>query len=375
MLKINKTKISMVTVAMFLSILFLQSGQTKIIHNTHEEIAACAGKIKLTLVREWGGLKPKDEAQAFHEPTDIEVGTDGFIYILDAGNSRIQVFDDTGKFINTIGREGKGPGEFTYPVDLAIDNQNNLAISESMGRVQILDSKGAYKKGFKPTDTFPGELAVNQEGILFLYNGGRSKINAVFLLYDYEGNFAGKVGNPEEEESPYLRSIKNINQFTMDNQDNLCLGYIHRALLEKYTEAGDLIWQASYEVNFKVPEVRLKGRNIETKMVSIGLSVDPADRIYLATLTREKTEEERKIGMKSAMMGRGGSYAQRTMPHDIESPKTDLYQILVFENSGEIFASQKLDIFCNKIKVHGNRLFVIDSYVAAKIYEYKISFE
>jgi len=93
-----------------------------------------------------------------------------------------------------IGREGKGPDEFTYTVDVAIDNQNYLVISESMGRVQILDSEGIYLKGFKPTDVFPGNMAVNREGKVYFYNAGRSKIDALFLLYDYEGNIIGKIG-------------------------------------------------------------------------------------------------------------------------------------------------------------------------------------
>lgn len=354
---------------------FYQAGQKTPLHNTLKEIKACEGKMQLTPVREWGGLEPEDEAQAFHEPKDIEVGKDGLIYILDAGNNRIQIFNDAAKFVRTIGREGKGPGEFTYPVDVAIDSQNNLVISESMGRVQILDSEGSYKKGFKPTETYPGRMAVSREGMVYLYNAGRSAIDALFLLYDYKGNIVGKVGDPGTKETPYLRTMKNLNHFCLDSQDNLCISYISRTLLEKYSIAGNMIWQSLYEANFKVPEIKMKGSNIESKMVAAGLSVDDEGRIYLATLSREKTEEERKVGMQTAVMGRNGSYAQRTMPHDIESPTTDLYQILVFDSSGKIMASRKLDVFCNKIKVRDDRLFVIDSYVAAKIYEYKITFD
>ncbi len=260
-------------------------------------------------------------------------------------------------------------------MDVAIDSQNNLVISESMGRVQILDSEGTYQKGFKPTDLFPGKMAVNREEKVYFYNAGRSKIDALFILYDYEGNIVGKIGESGKEESPYLRSMKYINHFALDSRDNLCLGYISQTLLEKYSKAGDLIWQASYEANFKVPEIRLKGTNVQGKMVAAGISTDQEDRIYLAILTREKNEGEKKVGRQTAMMGRDGSYARRTMPHDIESPTTDLFQILVFDSSGRIVASKKLSIFCNKIKVHRDRLFVIDSYVAAKIYEYKINFD
>lgn len=371
----EKIKIAVILFSVCFFTAFRPAGQKDSLHSTLKEIRACEGKMQLTLVREWGGLEPEDKAQAFHEPKDIEVGKDGLFYILDAGNNRIQVFDNAAKFIRTIGREGKGPGEFTYPVDVAIDSQNNLLISESMGRVQILDAEGSYKKGFKPTETYPGRMAVNREGMVYLYNAGRSAIDALFLLYDYEGNIVGKIGSPGTKEAPYLRTMKNLNHFCLDSKDNLCISYISRTLLEKYSKAGNLIWQSLYEANFKVPEIRMKGRNIESKIVAAGLSVDDKGRVYLATLAREKTEKESKVGTQSAVMGRDGRYAQRTMPHDIESPTTDLYQILVFDGSGRITASLKLDVFCNKIQVYDDRLFVIDSYVAAKIYEYKIQFE
>lgn len=359
--------------------LFLESNEQKQIQNNLEEIIACQGKLKLTLVREWGGLEPEDEAQLFHEPSDIEVDQNGLIYILDAGNKRIQVYDNSGKFIKTIGRKGKGPGEFTFPSDVAIDNQNNLVISESMNRIQILGSEGVYKNGFTLTETFAGSMEVNQEQELFFYNGGRSKINSLFLKYDYEGNNVGKIGEPEEEKERMLRSLKYMNHFSLDKQGNLCLGFTSRTILEKYSKNGELIWMDSYELPFKVPEVKIRrtsqGISTEAEIVTAGITVDDQERIYLATLTRKKSEEERKVGGEIAMMSSDGSYSQRTVPHTIESFNTDLYQLLVFDKSGKIVASQNLDVFCNKIKVHKDRLFVIDSYVAAKIYEYEISFE
>jgi hypothetical protein len=61
------------------------------------------------------------------------------------------------------------------------------------------------------------------------------------------------------------------------------------------------------------------------------------------------------------------------MKFDVGS-KTDLYQILVFNDSGEIIAQKKLDIHANNIRIYLDRLFLIDSYVNMMICEYKISF-
>ena len=52
-----------------------------------------------------------DLRYSFYRPTDLAVASDGRLYVLDAGNHRIQVFDADGVFVTTIGREGGGPGE------------------------------------------------------------------------------------------------------------------------------------------------------------------------------------------------------------------------------------------------------------------------
>ncbi len=365
--------------SIFLLISFIQTGPSEKIHFKWEDIEACEGKLRLEFDRAWGGLEPEDESQLFHEPSDIEIGKDCLVYILDAGNNRIQVFDNSEKIIRTIGREGKGPAEFTYPVDMAIDHQYNLIISESMNRIQILDHEGVYKTGFKITETNPTNLDVTQENHIVLSNTGRSKINSLFLIYDYEGTSTRNVGKPEDGQSPRLRDLINLNNFCLDNGDNLCVAYILRPLLEKYSKAGERIWQVSYDLPFKTPGPKIKstvrGTSSDAVTVSAGLATDDQGRIYMAALTREKLEEEKKVGVRMAVRSVGGNLSRRTLPHDVDAPNTDLYQILVFDSSGKIIASNKLDVFCDKIKVHADRLFVIDSYVAAKIYEYKISFE
>lgn len=47
-------------------------------------------------------------------PMSFDVGADGRIYVLDAGNARIQVFDTDGNYITQWGSFGSGPGQFDF---------------------------------------------------------------------------------------------------------------------------------------------------------------------------------------------------------------------------------------------------------------------
>ena len=68
--------------------------------------------------------------------TDIscfDVDSKGNIYFLGflqrEGNN-IFKFDKNGRFVNSFGRKGQGPGEVQYPFHLEVDNQNNIVVTD-----------------------------------------------------------------------------------------------------------------------------------------------------------------------------------------------------------------------------------------------------
>jgi DNA-binding beta-propeller fold protein YncE len=50
----------------------------------------------------------------FVYPMSVDAGPDGRVYVLDAGNSRIQVFDDRSRYITEWGEPGDGDGQFDF---------------------------------------------------------------------------------------------------------------------------------------------------------------------------------------------------------------------------------------------------------------------
>jgi len=84
----------------------------KVIKNPQDPLY---GEIKLELELDLSiGGDVADENYIFYSIREVEVDEQGNIYVLDSRQCRIQIFDKDGKYLQTIGCKGEGPGEFMY---------------------------------------------------------------------------------------------------------------------------------------------------------------------------------------------------------------------------------------------------------------------
>ena len=71
-------------------------------------------------------------------PEDVAVDANGFVYVADSGNHRIQKFDRAGNFIAQWGTQGTNDGQFSFPTGLEIDSNGFVYVMEKTGnRLQV----------------------------------------------------------------------------------------------------------------------------------------------------------------------------------------------------------------------------------------------
>jgi DNA-binding beta-propeller fold protein YncE len=88
---------------------------------------------------------PGAEPGQLNSPEAAKIGKDGNIYVADLRNDRVQVFDPEGHFLRTWGKTGNGEGEFKSPSGLAIDRDGNVYVAEiGNDRVQVFDMHGTF---------------------------------------------------------------------------------------------------------------------------------------------------------------------------------------------------------------------------------------
>jgi len=72
--------------------------------------------------------------EAFSFIGDVEVSRAGGVFVLDRFARHIAWFDAEGRFVQRIGREGRGPGEFQTPYAMAVDDSDRLHVYDSSNR-------------------------------------------------------------------------------------------------------------------------------------------------------------------------------------------------------------------------------------------------
>ena len=86
----------------------------------------------------WGQFGQRETSESFWGPRDVVVDQFGHVYVSDTGNKRIVVFDGDGQFLAEFGDAGLGDGQFDEPSGLALDDKGNLYVADTWNqRIQV----------------------------------------------------------------------------------------------------------------------------------------------------------------------------------------------------------------------------------------------
>lgn len=139
----------------------------------------------------------------FNVPVAGACAPDGTLYVLDAGNFRVQALTADGEFKFGFGGVGIGFGDLARPRGLAVDGQGNVYVSDaSFNNVQIFDPKGQLllAVGQLSRSDFPGRyglvsgVAVDETGRIYIADQLFNKIEVLRPLKDFEADILLKGG-------------------------------------------------------------------------------------------------------------------------------------------------------------------------------------
>lgn len=129
----------------------------------------------------------------FQAPLGIAVDAGGHVYVCDSRRHMILVLDRKGRITGHIGKRGGGkePGEFRYPSRVVISGGELFVLDSGNTRVEVLDLGGHFRREVRLAEADPEDgLAVDEKKNLYVSDGQISVIN----VFDREGRFLYKFG-------------------------------------------------------------------------------------------------------------------------------------------------------------------------------------
>lgn len=117
-----------------------------------------------------------DSDTTFNGVSDIAIAPNGDIFVSDGHvNNRVLKFSPDGKFIKQWGKKGSGPGEFNVPHTLAFDSRGRLFVGDrSNSRIQLFDQEGNFLEEWKQFSR-PSGIYITKDDVMLVADSDSNK--------------------------------------------------------------------------------------------------------------------------------------------------------------------------------------------------------
>jgi sugar lactone lactonase YvrE len=199
------------------------------------------GKLLMTLGK--AGVAG-DGPDVFIAPTDVVVSPQGDIFVSDGhGDSkinyksfaRVMKFSKNGKFVKQWGGDGPGPGEFAGTHGIAMDSRGRIFVADrGNSRIQIFDQEGRFLDQWKQFGR-PSGVAIDMNDMIYVADSeSNDKTNPGFkkglsIGSVKDGKVTAFLPNDLEPEVGFHTA-------TSDSKGNLFVGAVIAKSLDKFVK-------------------------------------------------------------------------------------------------------------------------------------------
>jgi peptidylamidoglycolate lyase len=177
-------------------------------------------------------MKPGNDEKTFARPTDIAWLPDGTFFVSDGYvNTRVVKFDKDGKFLMTWGQKGNPPNE-TRPSymntvhAISISKDRRVFVSDrANSRIQVFDENGKFLDAW-PNVRRPYSFLLTEDQHLWVADG----ITQKFTKFDLNGKLLYSWGTF----GAFPGGFWGVHQFHTDSQGNLYTADVHVGRAQKF---------------------------------------------------------------------------------------------------------------------------------------------
>ena len=181
-----------------------------------------------------GAGAPQD---VFNRPTDVAWDAQGNIFVADGiGNARIAKFTKDGALVKSWGQRGTANGEFATVNSIAVDAQGNVYAADAGNqRIQVFDNNGAFKSEIKGVGNAQAIcITSGPNQVMYVSNSNPpNDIDAAGEIYKMrlDGMMIGKFGRAGK----LLKEFGTVNAIDCRSESTLYVGEVGNFRVQKLT--------------------------------------------------------------------------------------------------------------------------------------------
>jgi sugar lactone lactonase YvrE len=256
------------------------------------------------------------ETEQFKYPQDIAFDSNDNIYVADYNNNRIQVFTSSGDYSYSIGTGTNGQGSYdvSFPASIAIDSNDNVYVT-GVNHIRVFTAQGNFSYSFGGAGSQDGKFS-SPKGIA-VDNDGK------VYVADYENNRIQVFVNQGEFSSKFSDDFKRPQKLAFDNDGKIYVADPDNHRVKIFTADGTLVDSIGTGFTDQSGNSYYDGNGPGSLNMPAGVDVDSNGLIYVAD--------------------------------------TNHSRIQVFTASGEYSYSISGLSFPQSVRVHNNKIYVVDS--------------
>ena len=160
----------------------------------------------------------------FNGPSSIAVNDKDEIAVTDSGNHRIEMFLSDGTHLRSFGRKGNQQGQFNYPNGITFYNKNIIVSDTNNHRIQIFDDRGHYLRQFGEKGKLdhqldcPYGLSIDSDGNIIVADSHNKSIK----IFTLDGQFLRRIGEEGSFIDP-VHCIQHDNYFIVPDDGDHCI--------------------------------------------------------------------------------------------------------------------------------------------------------
>jgi hypothetical protein len=174
---------------------------------------------------------------SFSQPADVTWDRAGNIYVADGfgNNNRIAKFNKDGDFQKSWGQTGSGQGQFNKIRGIASDAQGNLYVADAgNNRVQVFDGEGTFKSQISNIGT-PQAICVSGGPTQYLYSSNSNDPESMDHGEIYKVQLSGQVVGKFGKAGKMPKEFGIVNAIDCRTENDLILGEVWNWRAQKVT--------------------------------------------------------------------------------------------------------------------------------------------